>query len=64
MNTVGINDLIRVEYKVRMSDETLNGNNTVRMNNVQTRGDELQKVNMVEMLEDSKIEPIVRMHDD
>ena len=64
MNTVGINDASRVEYKVRMPDGTLNGDNMVRMNNVQTRGDELQKVNMVEMLEDSKIEPIVRMHDD
>ena len=61
MNTVGKNDASRVEYKLRMPDETLNGANMVRMNNVQTSEDEPKKVNMVEMLEDSKI---VKMHDD
>ena len=37
MNTVRINDANNVEYKIRMPDETLNGNNMVRMNDVQTR---------------------------
>ena len=35
MNTVRINDVNNVEYKIRMPDETLNGHNMVRMNDVQ-----------------------------
>ena len=57
------NEDINVENKMRMPDETLNGNGIVRMHDVQTGGNELLMVNMVRMPEDSNVEPIVRMHD-
>ena len=49
---------------VRMLDETLNGNDIVRMHDDQTGGNEQETVNMVRMPEDSDVKAIVRMHDD